>query len=103
MMLNQERFQEIYQSAKSAFANVSAEAIAWAAIVLMHLSTVPTLLAMMSGLSMHYPPADYVLMIWLALILFLLRAAIKRDTLQMVTIGLGFAVQASMLVLLFFK
>jgi hypothetical protein len=58
---------------------------------------------MMSGYSMHHPPADYVLMVWLALILFLFRAAIKRDVLQMVTIGIGFAAQASMLVLLFFK
>jgi hypothetical protein len=103
MMLNQEKLTQVWQSIADAFKTVSAEAIAWAAIVLMHLSTVPTLLAMMSGLSMDYPPADYVLMIWLALILFLLRAAIKRDVLQMVTIGLGFAVQASMLVLLFFK
>jgi hypothetical protein len=102
-MLDQERFQQIWQSIAESVKSVSAEAIAWAAIVLMHLSTVPTLLAMMSGLSMDHPPADYVLMIWLALILFLLRAAIKRDVLQMVTIGLGFAVQASMLVLLFFK
>jgi len=102
-MFDQARFQEMYQSAKSAFANVSAEAIAWAAIVVIHLSTVPTLLAMMSGLSMDHPPADYVLMVWLALILFLLRAALKRDVLQLLTIGLGFAVQAAMLVLLFFK
>jgi hypothetical protein len=102
-MLDQERFQQLWQSAANSVKSVSAEAIAWAAIVLMHLSTLPTLLAMMSGLNMHYPPADYVLMIWLALLLFMFRAAIKRDVLQMVTICLGFAAQASMLVLLFFK
>ena len=102
-MLNREQFQQMWQPVAEMLKTVSSEAIAWAAIVVMHLSTVPTLLAMMSGLSMEHPPADYVLMVWLALILFLLQAAIKRDVLQMVTIGVGFAVQASMLVLLFFK
>lgn len=102
-MFNQDYIKQIARQIVETVKSVSSEAIAWAAIVLMHLSTVPTLLAMMSGYSMHHPPADYVLMIWLALILFLLRAAIKRDALQMVTIGIGFAVQASMLVLLFFK
>jgi predicted butyrate kinase (DUF1464 family) len=102
-MFNRAQLQQIWNPVADIFKNVSAEAMAWAAIVVMHLSTVPTLLAMMSGLSMDHPPADYVLMVWLALILFLLRAAIKRDVVQMVTIGIGFAVQASMLVLLFFK
>jgi hypothetical protein len=102
-MFNYTEFQEFVAKIAEMFKNGSAEAFAWAAIVIMHLSTVPSILAMMSGYSMDYPPADLVLMIWLALLLFLFRAAIKRDVLQMLTIGIGFLIQASMLVLLFFK
>ena len=102
-MLNQENFKQFCTSLAEVFKNVSAEAVAWSAIVIIHLATVPSLLAMMSGYSTDLPPADLVLMIWLALILFLIRAAIKRDVLQMLTIGVGFAAQASMMVLLFFK
>jgi hypothetical protein len=102
-MLNQERIQEFWTAAVESVKNVSAEAVAWAAIVIIHLATVPSLLAVMSGYSHDLPQADLVLMIWLALILFLIRAAIKRDILQMLTIGLGFAAQAAMMVLLFFK
>ena len=83
--------------------NVSSEAVAWAAMVIIHLATVPSLLAVMSGYSHDLPPADLVLMIWLALLLFLFRAAIKKDILQMLTIGVGFVAQAVMMVLLFFK
>ena len=102
-MFNQDSVKEFVTQIIQSIKAVSAEAIAWTAIVLLHLSTVPSILAMMSGYSTDLPPADLVLMIWIALILFLLRAAIKRDVLQMLTVGIGFAVQAAMLVLLFFK
>jgi hypothetical protein len=102
-MLNQQQIQDFLKAVTDSVKSVSAEAVAWAAIVIIHLATVPSLLAVMSGYSHDLPPADLVLMIWLALILFLIRAALKRDILQMLTIGLGFAAQASMMVLLFFK
>jgi hypothetical protein len=102
-MLNQQQVQDFLKAVTDSVKSVSAEAVAWAAIVIIHLATVPSLLAVMSGYSHDLPQADLVLMIWLALILFLIRAAIKRDILQMLTIGLGFAAQASMMVLLFFK
>jgi hypothetical protein len=102
-MLDREQLQQFWASTIDVLKTVSAEAVAWAAIVVIHLATVPSMLAVMSGYSNDLPPADLVLMIWAALILFLLRAALKRDILQMLTIGAGFAAQASMLVLLFFK
>jgi len=102
-MLDREQLQQFWNSTIDVLKNVSAEAVAWAAIVVIHLATVPSMLAVMSGYSNDLPPADLILMIWSALILFLLRAALKRDILQMLTIGVGFAAQASMLVLLFFK
>ena len=102
-MIDQTKIQQWCASAAETIKSVSAEAVAWSAIVVIHLATLPSMLAAMSGYSTDLPPADLVLMIWLALVLFLLRAAIKRDVLQMLTIGVGFALQASMLVLLFFK
>jgi hypothetical protein len=48
-------------------------------------------------------PVDMVVLVWSALVLMFLRAAIMKDTLNLITIGLGFFVQATMMALIFFK
>ena len=48
------------------------------------------------------PPLDITLMVWGGLLLYFLRSAILKDILMLVTIGLGFAVQAILLGLIFF-
>jgi hypothetical protein len=85
------------------FAKVSADTLGWIATVLIHCATIPTLVAVSAGLTDKLPPIDMVLFGWGALILLLARAAVLRDVLNMVTIGLGFAVQATMMALLLFK
>jgi hypothetical protein len=44
-----------------------------------------------------------VLLVWAGLTLLFVRASIQRDILNMVTIGLGFVVQSTMMALIFFK
>lgn len=103
IMATKEKMNNYNSQVITVLKNISAESIAWVAIIFIHLATVPGLFAVMSGYSSELPPADIVLMTWTSLILFLVRAAIKRDILQMFTIGIGFAGQATMMVLLFFK
>ena len=83
--------------------HVSAETMGWVAVILLHLATIPTLLAVLTGLTEKMPPVDLVLFSWAGLFCFFLKAAIQKDFLNIVTIGFGFFVQAAMLALIVFK
>lgn len=83
--------------------HISAETAGWIAVVLLHLATIPTMIAVMTGLTEKMPPVDMVLFSWLGLFLFFVKATIQKDLLNIVTIGLGFFVQASLLALIVFK
>lgn len=82
---------------------ISAETMGWVAVVLMHLATIPTMLAVLTGLTEKMPPVDMVLFLWAGLLFFFLKATIQRDLLNIITIGLGFFVQAGLLALIVFK
>jgi hypothetical protein len=88
---------------KEHLVTVSAETLGWIAVILIHLSTIPTLVAILTGLTEKTPPVDLVLATWAGLFLFFVKAAISRDLLNIVTIGLGFAIQASIMALILFK
>lgn len=81
----------------------SAETLGWLGILFIHGATIPALLALMAGITDNPPPVDIVLMIWTGLLFFFAKAAVQKDMLNMITIGLGFVVQAVMMILIFFK
>ena len=83
--------------------HVSAETMGWVAVVLMHLATIPTLVAVLTGLTEKMPPVDLVLFAWAGLFCFFIKAAIQKDLLNIVTIGFGFFCQAALLALIVFK
>jgi len=83
--------------------HISAETAGWIAVVLLHLATIPTMIAIMTGLTEKMPPVDMVLFSWLGLFLFFIKATIQRDLLNIVTIGFGFFIQASLMALIIFK
>ena len=83
--------------------HVSAETMGWIAVILMHLATIPTMLAVLTGLTEKMPPVDMVLFSWVGLFCFFIKATIQKDLLNIVTIGFGFFVQASLLALIVFK
>jgi len=83
--------------------HVSAETMGWVAVILMHLATIPTLLAVLTGLTEKMPPVDLVLFAWAGLFCFFIKAAIQKDFLNIVTIGFGFFCQAALLALIVFK
>ena len=83
--------------------HVSAETMGWIAGILLHLATIPTMLAVLTGLTEKMPPVDMVLFSWAGLFCFFIKAAIQKDFLNIVTIGFGFFCQAAMLALIVFK
>jgi len=91
------------QNVKEHAPHVSAETMGWIAVILLHLATIPTELAVLTGLTEKMPPVDMVLFSWAGLFCFFLKATIQKDLLNIDTIGLGFFVQAAMLALIVFK
>ena len=98
---------KIKQSVVDFFADhvhkISADTIGWMAAIVLHFATIPTLLALLTGLTDNTPSVDIVLFMWAGLILLFLRAVILRDLLNIVTIGLGFVAQAVLMALILFK
>jgi hypothetical protein len=83
--------------------SISAETFGWLAAVVLHAATIPSLLAVMSGLTDRLPGVDLVLLVWAGLTLLFIKAAVQKDMLNIITIGLGFIIQAVMMALIFFK
>ena len=69
---------------------LSADTIGWIAILCLHSVTLPSMIALMLGVTDNVPPVDMVIILWAALGLFFLKSIIKKDILNLVTIGLGF-------------
>jgi hypothetical protein len=82
---------------------ISAETFGWLAVVILHSATIPSMFAVMAGLTDKMPAVDLVLLVWAGLSLLFVKAAVQKDMLNVITIGLGFIVQATMMALIFFK
>jgi hypothetical protein len=98
-----QKFNEFKEAVTEGAQRVSSDFLSWLAILLLHAATLPGLVAVMSGLSDQLPPIDLVLMVWTALALLFVRAALIKDMLNIVTIGFGFMIQAGMVALIFFR
>ena len=83
--------------------HISAETFGWLAVIVLHAATIPSLLAVMGGLTDKMPAVDLVLLVWTGLSLLFVKAAVQKDMLNVVTIGIGFIIQAVMMALIFFK
>ena len=104
-----ESIKDIFSVAKLAdtlrenVAHLSAETLGWIAVILIHMATIPTLVAVLTGLTEKMPPVDLVGLIWLGLFFFFVRSVIAKDLLNIITIGFGFFVQAILCALIIFK
>lgn len=83
--------------------NVSAETLGWLAPIVIHCATVPTFLALMTGLSDKTPGLDIIFFMWSGLVLLFARAIVLKDMLNVITIGAGFIAQAGMMAMILFK
>ena len=87
----------------SHFHKISADTLGWMAAIALHAATIPTLLALLTGLTDTTPSVDVVMFLWLGLVFLFGRAVILKDILNIVTIGLGFVIQAVLMALILFK
>jgi hypothetical protein len=85
------------------FGKISADTMGWLAAIALHAATIPTLLALLTGMTDTTPSVDVVLFMWLGLVFLFGRAVVLRDLLNIVTIGLGFVIQAVLMALILFK
>jgi hypothetical protein len=85
------------------FSKISADTMGWLAAIALHAATIPTLLALLTGMTDSTPSVDVVLFMWLGLVFLFGRAVILKDLLNVVTIGLGFVIQAVLMALILFK
>ena len=95
--------REMAQNLVENIGHISAETLAWIGVILIHMSTIPTLIAILTGLTEKMPPVDLVGLVWLGLFMFFLRSVIARDLLNIITIGFGFFIQATLMGLIIFK
>jgi hypothetical protein len=95
--------EKIRSSIGEYFSKLSAETLEWLAILVLHAATVPSFLAVMAGITDDFPAVDLVLMLWLGLALLFVKAAVRKDMFNVVTVGFGFMLQAVMMALIFFK
>jgi hypothetical protein len=102
-----EKFDSILTSASvwltAQLPKISAETLQWLTAVVLHCATIPTLLAIISGLSDRTPNLDMVLFTWAGLVLLFARAVVLKDSLNTITIGVGFVVQAVLMAMILFK
>ena len=88
---------------KNYLAHISAETLGWLAIILFNCALIPTMLALMTGLSDRTPSLDIVGFLWAGLALLFFRAIVLKDMLNIITIGFGFILQAGCMALVLFK
>ena len=102
-MLHFDNLNEFKTFITEKVSHISSETFGWLAAIVLHASTIPSMLAVMSGLTDRLPAVDLVLLVWAGLTLLFVKAAVQKDMLNVVTIGFGFIIQAVMLYLIFFK
>lgn len=83
--------------------NWNVATLEWFSVLLLHAAFIPTYLSVWSGLSDRLPSLDVALIVWTSLLLLFFRSVILKDTLNIVTIGLGFAIQIFFLGFIFFR
>jgi hypothetical protein len=87
----------------NSLATLSADTLGWLAAIVLHCATLPSFLALMTGLSDKTPGLDIILFLWSGLVLLFLRAVVLKDMLNIITIGIGFILQAGFMALILFK
>lgn len=93
----------LFKFTKEHLGHVSAHTLGWLTIILLHLSSIPTLVAVLMAQSDKLPPVDLMVFVWSALITLFFKALIEKNSLYIATICLGFAAQTVIMSLILFK
>jgi len=103
MKFNEIKLNNLREKMLQVGKNWNVATLEWFSILLLHAAFVPTYLSVWSGLSDRLPSLDVALIVWTSMLLLFLRSVILKDTLNIVTIGLGFVVQIYFLGFIFFR
>jgi hypothetical protein len=93
----------LFKFTKDHLGHVSSHTLGWVTIILLHLSSIPTLVAVLMAQSDKLPPVDLMVFVWSALITLFFKALIEKNSLYIATICLGFAAQTVIMSLILFK
>jgi hypothetical protein len=88
---------------KEHVANLSATSLHIISVILLHSSTIPTLLSLMFGISDKTPILDMVLLLWAALLAMFAQALIQKNYVIVTVITVGFMIQSVIMALIFFR
>lgn len=69
----------------------------WAGMIFVQCATLPTTINYLAGYSTTLPPLSMVLLVWVGLALYFVRAFAQKDRLYMVSNGFGFFVNTILL------
>ena len=83
--------------------NKWSEASGYAGMILIHAATLPTTIGVILGYSNRLPPVSMVIMVWIGLFLFLVRAIANNDKLYILSNAIGFFFNTILLSLIVFK
>lgn len=84
-------------------AHIGPDFFAWMAVIFLHSATIPSLLAIMTGLSDRMLPVEMVLLLWAGLAMLFAKAMVQHDSPQIIAISSGFMLQAVLMALIFFR
>ena len=93
----------IYKFIADHLVHISAHALGWIAIVMLHFASVPTLWAVLTAHSDRLPTIDLMIFIWAALTTLFVKALLEKDRLYIATIAIGFVAQTLLMGLILFK
>ena len=79
------------------------ETCGWLGMILIHGATAPTSISVLMGWPTDLPPLNFILLVWLGLFLFLVRAIYAKDTLYIVSNAIGFSLNSLLLSLIAFN
>ena len=80
-----------------------AELGGYAGMALLQGATLPTTIPLLLGYATKMPPLSLVLMVWVGLILYFIRAMVRFDFLYLISNGIGIILNFILLVLIVFK
>jgi hypothetical protein len=94
---------DVYRFIAQHLVNVSAHALGWVVIVMLHMAAFPTLFSVLTGASDKLPPVDIMVFIWASLTTMFVKALLEKDRLYLTTICAGFIAQTVTMGIILFK
>ena len=75
----------------------------YAGMALLQGATLPSIFATITSPNADLPPLSMVLMVWVGLLLYLIRAVVQRDRLYMISNGIGVILNFILLIIIVYR